>query len=157
MRDVLTILCALGCGLVAGFFFAFSVCVMKALGRQPAAQGIAAMQTINVVVINPWFLSVFLGTAVACALAVIGAFVLWRSPAPATIVAGGILYVVGCFGVTMVCNVPRNNALAAVAPETPEAATLWASYLSSWTAWNHLRCLASLAAAACFTVALTRV
>ena len=153
---MLTILCAVGCGLVAGFFFAFSVCVMKALGRQPAAHGIAATQTINVVVINPWFLSVFLGTAVACALAVIGGFVLWQSPAPATIVAGGILYVVGCFGVTMVCNVPRNNALAAVAPETAEAAKLWASYLSRWTAWNHVRMLAALAAAAAFTWALTR-
>jgi uncharacterized membrane protein len=37
---VLTITAALGCGAIAGFFFAFSVCVMNALGRLPAAHGL---------------------------------------------------------------------------------------------------------------------
>ena len=36
---VLTLISALGSGLMAGFFFAFSVSVMKALGRLPPAQG----------------------------------------------------------------------------------------------------------------------
>jgi uncharacterized membrane protein len=44
---VLTLFAALGCGLVAGVFFAFSTFVMKALARLPAEQGIAAMQAIN--------------------------------------------------------------------------------------------------------------
>lgn len=57
MLDLATFLSALGCGLIAGFFFAFSAVVMKALGKLPPAQGIAAMQSINVVVINPWFLT----------------------------------------------------------------------------------------------------
>ena len=38
----------LGCGLVAGIFFAFSTFVMRALGRRPAGEGIAAMQAINI-------------------------------------------------------------------------------------------------------------
>jgi uncharacterized membrane protein len=46
---------ALGSGLMAGIFFAFSTMVMPALSRIPPAQAIAAMQSINVVVINPWF------------------------------------------------------------------------------------------------------
>jgi uncharacterized membrane protein len=53
--DLVTLLCAVGCGLVAGFFFAFSIRVMRALGKLPAAQAVAAMQSINVGVINPWF------------------------------------------------------------------------------------------------------
>ena len=57
---------ALGCGLIAGVFFAFSSFVMKALSRIPAAQGIAAMQSINVVVLNPVFLGVFFGAAAGC-------------------------------------------------------------------------------------------
>jgi uncharacterized membrane protein len=61
----LTLFAALGCGLVAGVFFAFSTFVMKALARLPAPQGIAAMQSINVIVINPWFMTAFLGTAAA--------------------------------------------------------------------------------------------
>ena len=52
--------------MVAGFFFAFSVCVMKSLARLPPAQGIAAMKHINVVVINPWFMGAFFGTALVC-------------------------------------------------------------------------------------------
>jgi len=43
----LTLVSALGCGLTAGVFFAFSSFVMKALGRIQPAQGIAAMQSIN--------------------------------------------------------------------------------------------------------------
>jgi uncharacterized membrane protein len=60
---VLTLTSAVGAGLVAGIFFAFSSFVMKALDRLPPAQGIAAMQSINVAVLNPWFLGAFLGTA----------------------------------------------------------------------------------------------
>jgi uncharacterized membrane protein len=50
----LTLFSALGCGLIGGVFFAFPSFVMNALARLPAAQGIAAMQSINVVVINLW-------------------------------------------------------------------------------------------------------
>jgi hypothetical protein len=64
----LTLLAALGCGLMAGLFFAFSVCVMKALTRLPSAEGIAAMQSINVAIINPVFLAAFFETAAACVL-----------------------------------------------------------------------------------------
>ncbi len=56
---ILTLISALGCGLVAGVFFAFSTFVMKALDRLPPAQGMTAMQSINVVVINPWFMTAF--------------------------------------------------------------------------------------------------
>ena len=54
----------LGSALVGGIFFAFSSFVMKALARVPSAEGIAAMQSINVVVLNPSFLGAFIGTAV---------------------------------------------------------------------------------------------
>lgn len=54
---------------------------------------------------------------------------------------------------TIVCNVPRNNALAAVDPASAEGARVWAGYVTSWTAWNHVRTAAALAAAAALTVA----
>jgi len=149
---ILTLCAALGCGLVAGAFFAFSSFVMKALGRLPAGGGMAAMQSINVAVLNPLFLGVFVGTAAVCAVAVVLSFLRWNEPGSAWLLAGGLLYLVGCFLVTMVFNVPRNEALAKVAPADPNAARLWASYLSSWTAWNHVRTIASLAAAAAFTI-----
>jgi len=58
--------------------------------------------------------------------------------------------------VTGVFNVPRNDALAAVAPASAEGASLWTDYISGWTAWNHVRTAASLAAATLLTFALTR-
>jgi uncharacterized membrane protein len=151
--ELLTLAAALGSGLGAGFFFAFSICIMKALGKVPAPQGIAAMQAINVVVINPWFLSVFFGTAVLCVLAIVASLMRWQDPRAAYLLLGGVLYIVGTILVTMLFNVPRNNALAAVSPASTEAGALWLNYLSSWTAWNHVRTIAALLAALLFTLA----
>jgi uncharacterized membrane protein len=54
----------------------------------------------------------------------------------------------------MIFNVPLNNALAAADPASPEAASLWARYLTDWTLWNHVRTVASTAACALFIAAL---
>ena len=54
----------LGTALIGGVFFAFSSFVMKALARVPSPEGIAAMQSINVTVLNASFLGAFMGTAV---------------------------------------------------------------------------------------------
>jgi uncharacterized membrane protein len=43
------------------------------------------------------------------------------------------LYLVGTVGVTIAFNVPLNNALAIVKPESAEGAILWAKYLRDWT------------------------
>lgn len=153
VQSLLTLAAALGCGLIGGVFFAFSSFVMKALARRPAAQGIAAMQSINVVVLNPWFLGVFLGTALACAALAIGALLTWDRPGAVFRLAGGVAYLAGTFGVTMACNVPRNNALASVDPESAAGAYFWANYRRSWTAWNHVRTLAAIVATALFFAA----
>jgi uncharacterized membrane protein len=150
---VLIPLCALGAGLVGGIFFAFSSFVMRALARIAPAQGIAAMQSINVAVINPVFMIAFLGTGAACAALIAVSLWSWRGPASALAIAGALLYLIGTLGVTMLCNVPRNGALAAVEPASAEAARLWRAYVTGWTAWNHVRTAAALAAAAALTLA----
>ncbi len=92
---VLTLFAALGCGLVAGVFFAFSAFVMKALSRLPPGEGITAMQSINVAVLNPWFLVAFFGTAAACVLALISALLQWHEPATVYLLVGSALYLIG--------------------------------------------------------------
>ena len=144
----LTFVAALGCGLMAGLFFTFSVFVMDALSRLPAAQGIAAMQSINVAIVRPLFLLVFLGTAAACAVLAAASPWRWDEPGAGYRLAGGLLYLLGVMLVTFVCNIPRNNALAAVDPASAGAAGLWHDYLKTWTAWNHVRTVAALAATA---------
>jgi uncharacterized membrane protein len=153
---VVTFLSALGAGLIGGLFFAFSVFVMTALGRIAPAAGISAMQSINVAVLNPVFFAAFFGTAALSALALIAGLIHWSGAGACYLLAGGLLYLVGTIAVTMLCNVPLNNRLARVALDSDEGALLWQSYLSDWTAWNHVRTITSLAASASFIVALVR-
>ena len=153
MLDLLNLACLAGSALMAGLFFAFSTSVMKALKTLSPACGIAAMQSINVVIINPLFLTAFLGTAVACVLATFLSLV-WSSPGTVGTIAGSALYLIGVIFVTMRLNVPMNNALARVSPDATEAVPVWNGYLARWTAWNHVRALAALAATVSF--ALTR-
>src|SRR5262245_8799111 len=126
---------------------------MWALERQPTPAGIATMQAINVVVLNPIFLGVFLGTAILSLVLDIVALVRWSESGSRYLFAGSVLYFVGTFLVTLVFNVPLNNRLAAADPDSAEGRTVWTHYRSAWTAWNHVRTVASLAAAACLTLA----
>jgi uncharacterized membrane protein len=151
---VLTLVAALGSGVIAGVFFAFSAFVMKALARLPPAQGIAAMQSINIVVLNPAFLSVFLGTAAACLVLCAASLLQWQRPGSAYLLGGGAIYLLGALIVTRVFNVPRNNALASVQPVSSNGATLWADYVVGWTAWNHVRTVSAVLAAAMLVIAL---
>lgn len=150
---VLTFGSALGCGLIAGVFFAFSTFVMPALARLPAAQGIAAMNSINVAAITPSFMVALFGTGAACVLLAGVSLFTPSRPRAWYLLAGSLLYVVGNIVVTMLCHVPRNDALAAVDIASAGGAGLWASYLTSWTAWNHVRAATALAAAALLTIA----
>lgn len=145
---------ALGCGLIAGAFLVFSSFVMKALERLPTPQGIAAMQSINITVINPVFMGVLMGTVLTCLIVAVMTVLRWNQPGAALMLAGSLLYLIGVFGVTIAFNVPLNDTLAAAKPESPEGAQLWARYLTNWTAWNHLRTISSLGASACFILAL---
>lgn len=151
---VVTLASALGCGLVAGVFFAFSTFVMPALKRLPAAQGIAAMQSINKLAVTPAFMTALFGTAVACGALTVWALFTWGERFSPYLLTGGALYLVGTIGVTIACNVPLNDKLAKLNPRGPDAAGHWDHFVTRWTAWNHARTIAALVAAATLTVAL---
>ncbi|XXY50257.1 anthrone oxygenase family protein [Sorangium sp. So ce269] len=153
---LLTVGSTLGCGLIAGVFFAFSSFVMPALAKLPPAQGVAAMQSINVVVLNRSFLGVFVGTAGACLILAVVSLFSWSEAGSRLRAAGSALYVIGTFLVTMARNVPLNDALARVSPEAAAAAETWSRYVPAWTAWNTVRALAALASAALLTLALVQ-
>ena len=146
--------CALGCALVAGLFFAFSAFIMTALGRIEPQAGIAAMNAINSDILRSFFMPVFLGTTLASAtLAVLALLELGR-PGAMAMLAGGAVYVLGMFIVTMAFNVPLNNKLAAADPAASDSAPVWTEYVKVWTSWNHARTLASIIAVALFIAAI---
>ena len=144
---------AIAAAAMGGVFFAFSSFVMRALGRMPAAQGMAAMQSINIVAVTPAFMTLFFGTALGCLVLAIDAVIYWQPAAGAYQLAGALCYLAGSFVVTIAANVPLNNSLAAVDPQSDDGRRLWARYLRVWTAWNHLRAIASLAGAGLLALA----
>jgi uncharacterized membrane protein len=145
---------AIGCGLLAGLYFAFSAFIMTALDRIDRASGIAAMNAINVEIVRSLFMPLFMGTTITSAALAAVAVLRWGQPGALLMLAGGVLYVVGMFGVTLVCNVPLNNALAAVDKSSPAGAALWGRYLKEWTFWNHARTIACTAASALYIAAI---
>ncbi len=144
----------LGSALVGGIFFAFSSFIMKALAGVPAAEGIGAMQSINVVVINPSFLGAFFGTAVLSLVAGGLALAGWSRPSATFFLGGALFYLVGTILVTIVGNVPLNDQLAAVSATDPSAREVWEHYLDRWTMWNHVRTAAAMVAALLYTLGL---
>ncbi len=151
-----TLLSALGCGLVAGAFFAFSAFVMAALDRLPPAQGIAAMKSINVTAVTFWFMGAIFGTAVLCLVLAVLSVRMWGEPGSAFLLAGALIYLVITVGVTIAFNVPLNDALAMVDADSTEGAAKWATYVPDWTAWNHVRTVGALLATASLIAGLGR-
>ena len=143
----LTLIAVLGTALAGGVFFAFSSFIMDGLGDVPSAVGAEAMQGINRKAPTPLFMSRPLRHR---ARQRVGdrprGDALGRPPAT-LLLAGGIVYLVGAIVLTIARNVPLNDALMA------DAGT-WSSYLTEWTAWNHVRTVASLTACGLFAAAL---
>jgi uncharacterized membrane protein len=144
---------AIAAAAMGGVFFAFSSFVMGALRRMPPAQGMSAMQSINIAAVTPAFMALFLGTALASLVLAIDAVIYWQGAGSAYQLAGTLCYLAGAFIVTIAVNVPLNNALAAADPQSDAGQRLWARYLRVWTAWNHLRAISSLAAGGLLTLA----
>lgn len=153
----LTVCAAIGAGLIGGLLFAFSNFVMKALSQQTPENGVRTMQAINVYILNPLFILIFIGTALASAVLVVTAFTRLPSPDARLLLAGAVLYLVGVLGITLVFNVPLNNKLESLEPSGAAAAQFWrSSYLTGWIWWNHLRTVAALLAAALLTLAVAQ-
>lgn len=148
---------AVACATVGGVFYAFSTFVMRGLDRTPAPEAISAMRGINAEAqANAPFLLLFAGSALLAVGVGVAAVLRWGRPGSAYLLAGAVLGVAG-FLVTVAVNVPLNNHLDGLSPETLSAADAvreWRAYLAPWTAWNHLRSAAGVAAAACMLAGL---
>lgn len=128
-------------GLMAGFFYAFSVTIMGGLDRVAAATAIEAMNGINAAVRNPLFFITFFGPPFAALAA--AALAMTRGDRPAGWMLGGaaLLYMMGVIAPTAAVNVPMNEALALNVPTdtAPQVETIWSDYSARWTRWNTMR------------------
>ena len=145
---------AIGCGIMAGVYFTFSAFAMKSLASIDTSAGIAAMQSINDVILRSAFMPLFFGTSLAAAVAVLLFVVSPDSPGGMWMALAGGVYFVGMFLCTVFFNVPLNNKLKDVDPSSSHGGDVWKEYLRVWTRWNHVRTLASTIACAFFIQAI---
>jgi uncharacterized membrane protein len=151
-----TLVTAVGCGLLAGVFFAFSAFVMAGLDRLPASQSVAAMQSINRTALRPPLMIALVGVALLCVGLAVWALSSLGDRRAVLTLAGAAAYLVGAIGVTRVANVPLNDALARVDATSSSAADAWDHHFGTWMAWNHVRGLLCAVGAVLLTVALVR-
>lgn len=135
--------------LVGGVFLAFSDFIMRSLALTGGHGGVEAMQVINREVFRWVFMTLFLGmAAVSLIVAGYGAFGL-SGPAGTLIMLGGLVYLVGCFGVTVFFNVPMNETLAGMEMSLETTHDYWSqTYVPRWTFWNSVRTFACVVSAA---------
>jgi uncharacterized membrane protein len=138
-------------GLLAGLFFAYSVSVMRGLGRTGDRTFVEAMQEINVAILNGSFALAFIGAPLSTSLAVL---VHLDDGDPATLVWVLLAWVltVGTLIITFAVNVPLNKSLAAAT--AAEAALARRHFEARWVRWNLARTATSTGAFGCLAGAL---
>jgi len=145
MTTLLLWVAALGSGLIAGVYFAFSAFIMPAFDRIDTAHAIAAMNAINATILRSLFMPLFFASSIISVLLTILAFMHWDEPGAGLMLLAGIIYFFGMFVCTVLFNVPLNNSLASLDPDTVNAYPVWSRYFKTWTNWNHLRTVSALA------------
>lgn len=146
---ILLSFCVLSYAFVGGVFLAFSDFIMRAFARTGGVGGVEAMQVINREVFRWVFMTLFLGMAAASVGIVIYSAVNLPGWPGTLIMLGALVYILGCFGVTVLCNVPMNEELAAMDLASDTTKSYWTTtYLPRWTMWNTLRTIACALSAA---------
>lgn len=141
---VLLWITALGSGLMAGVYFSFSGFIMKSFGNIESAHSVAAMNSINKTILHSWFMPLFFGTSIVSVILAIVSTIHWNETGSGPGLMAGTVYFVGMFVCTVVFNVPLNNLLASVEPDSNNSQQVWSHYLKTWTKWNHLRAVSSV-------------
>src|SRR3954452_16401452 len=140
---------AIASAAAAGMMYVFSTFVMRGLDRTGPVNAITAMRGINTEAnANAAFLLAYLGAGLLAAAVGVMSVVQIGRPGSGWLLAGAIFGVLGAV-ITMAFNVPLNNYLDNLDPAglSPADATReWQAYLSTWTAWNHVRTLTAVAA-----------
>jgi len=127
LDDALLVFASVGSGALAGLYFIFSVCVMPSLDQIAArdkdpAGAIRTMQTINVVILNNFFLGLFMGIPLLCCVLCLRAsgklgqssFSSNNNCRRFLVIGAALCLLLGEFGVTASLNVPLNDELAKV-------------------------------------------
>jgi uncharacterized membrane protein len=152
LRTIVLVVATLAVGLMAGVFCVYANAIMPGLRTTDDRTFVDAFRAMDKAIINPLFLSTFLGAAIATAAALV--LHIDRPALPA--IAPALVLYVACVAITMRINVPRNDALKAAAP-TADASSLRTAFDEArWARWNRVRAVVTTVAFGCLVWALTR-
>ncbi len=145
---VLLQLSILAYAIVGGVFLAFSDFIMRSLAHTGGVGGVDAMQVINREVFRWVFMTLFLGMAAVSVFIAVYSLTQIAGGPGTLILLGALIYVLGCFLVTVAFNVPMNEALAAMELSADSTRDYWTgTYVPRWTRWNTVRTVACIVAA----------
>lgn len=151
LGELTVLAAAVGSGLVAGLCFAFASFLMRSFDDLGAAQAIRTMQALNHRILRSSAMAVWFGTAVLGVAAVL------LAEERTLVLAATVLYAVGAILITGRGNVPLNDALDRVDPDSLDergAEEAWRRYRLRWGRWNALRTAVCAVASAGFALSL---
>lgn len=146
-------------GLLAGLFYGWQCSVMNGLATLPDKEYLMAFQSMNKAILNPIFFLSFMGSLIALAIT---AFVFYKggnSQVLPYLVTSLVIYAIGVFGITMSCNVPLNESVAAFDISTAteiQIKEMRLSFENPWNNWHLIRTIASIVSFIILTIPLLK-
>ena len=145
LANVTLLIAAFLTALIAGLFYSYSCSVNAGLGKLPDAAYLAAMQSINREILNPLFFMSFMGTLFLLPLAT---WLQFGNPVSTRfyfMLAATLVYAIGTFGVTILGNVPLNNALDGFQLQSASPGLLHQQRELFEKPWNRLHSIRTIA------------
>ncbi len=150
-------LAVIATGVVAGILQFYSHTVMPGLGRTDDRTFVASFQALDRAIINPGFMSAFLGGALCAGLATVVSLGREFRPLLPWLLAGLLLYLL-VLVITFAVHVPLNDAMKAAGHVDGAVATAVRErfHEARWAWWNLVRALAGTAAFGCLAWSLVQ-
>lgn len=132
--------------LIAGLFYSYSCSVNPGLAQLSDMEYLKAMKSINRAILNPLFFMSFMGTLLMMpvttglyykGVGIDASFYL--------LLGASLVYIIGVFGVTIIANVPLNNALDAFDMGMATTAEMKSKRLGFEIPWNRFHAFRTIA------------
>jgi len=154
IKSIILFLAILTTALSAGLFYAWQVSVIPGLKNIPSKSYLEVMQSINRAILNPGFFIIFFGSLILMILSVYFQYKVNINIGFWLITGGTICYALGTFGVTVLGNVPMNEALDIIHIDTLSWEELENTRLSFEKRWNQLHTVRTIFSVLAFVLLL---
>lgn len=144
-QNLILVSAATTTALMAGLFYAYACSVNPGLGRLSDIDYLTAMQSINRAILNPVFFAGFIGTVL---LLPVSTWLQYCQPLRMRfwfLLSALVVYLIGVFGVTVLGNVPLNEALDVFNIQTASTDEVAAQRRAFETPWNKLHMIRTTA------------